>query len=51
MNKELREFLVGTKGIFHENSCTYTAEQNGKIERENRTVVESARTMLIEKFA
>ncbi|EZA46811.1 Copia protein [Ooceraea biroi] len=29
-----------------ENSAPFTPEQNGKIERDNRTIVESARTML-----
>lgn len=36
------------KGIIHESSSPYTPEQNGNAEREIKTIVESARTMLIE---
>lgn len=35
-------------GIVHQTSIPYTPEQNGRIERENRTVVEAARTMLLQ---
>lgn len=35
-----------SKGICMENTAPYTPEQNGKAERENRTIIESARTML-----
>ena len=38
-------------GIVHENSCRMTPEQNGRIERDNRTVVELARTMMISSEA
>lgn len=40
VNSKIKEVLK------HERSIAYTPEQNGKIERDNRTVVESARTML-----
>ena len=40
LDKYLRD-----NGIQHQNSCVYTPEQNGRIERENRTIVEAARTM------
>lgn len=33
-------------GIITESTASYTPEQNGKAERKNRTIVESARTML-----
>lgn len=33
-------------GIILENTAPYTPEQNGKAERENRTIVENARTMV-----
>jgi transposase InsO family protein len=33
------------KGIKHEFSTTYTPEQNGVVERENRTLIEMARSM------
>ena len=33
-------------GIKHETSTAYTAEQNGAIDIENRTIVEAARSML-----
>lgn len=35
-------------GIIAERTAPYCAEQNGRIERENRSVVECARTMLID---
>lgn len=35
-----------SRGIRMENTAPYTPEQNGKAERENRTIVESARTMI-----
>lgn len=34
------------EGIRHETTVSYTPEQNGKIEREMRTITEAARTML-----
>jgi hypothetical protein len=37
------------KGIEREYTAPYTPEQNGKAERDNRTLVESARTMLLAK--
>lgn len=45
MNNEMKKLLVD-RGIKHQKSVTYTPEQNGKVERDNRTVVEAARTML-----
>lgn len=45
VNKELEQFLEN-RGIRHQKSCSYTPQQNGRIERENRTIVELARTML-----
>lgn len=47
VNKELESYLNG-KGIVHQKSCPYTSQQAGCVERENRTVVEAARTMLQE---
>lgn len=38
--------LLRNKNIVHELSAPYTPEQNGLIERENRTIVELARSML-----
>ena len=38
--------LFENKGINHERSTPYTPQLNGKIERENRTITELARTML-----
>ena len=35
-------------GITHELSAPYTPQQNGVVERKNRTLVEMARTMLVE---
>ena len=34
-------------GILHEMSAPYTAEQNGTSERTNRTIMESARSMMV----
>nr|GEV52007.1 retrovirus-related Pol polyprotein from transposon TNT 1-94 [Tanacetum cinerariifolium] len=34
-------------GIFHQKSVPRTSQQNGVVERQNRTLVEAARTMLI----
>lgn len=45
VNKEVQKIL-SQYGIKHERSVPYTPEQNGAIERENRTVVEAARSML-----
>lgn len=44
-NREVRDFL-SSKGIILETTAPYTLEQNGKSEKENRTIVESARTMI-----
>lgn len=38
--------VVCELGLNHRNSMPYTPEQNGAAERENRTLVEAARTML-----
>ncbi|UYV84151.1 hypothetical protein LAZ67_X001338, partial [Cordylochernes scorpioides] len=43
----LRRWL-SSKGIKQEFTAAYTPESNGKAERFNRTIVESARTMLID---
>lgn len=45
-NKELSSYFK-EKGIRHERTVAYTPEQNGKIEREMRTITESARTMML----
>ena len=36
-------------GIWHEFSCRYTPEQNGRAKRKNQPIVEAARAMLEEK--
>lgn len=41
MRKMLKDF-----GIRHERTAPYSPEQNGSVERDNRTVMEAARTML-----
>lgn len=38
--------LLEEKGIIHETTVTYSPEQNGKAERDMRTIVEAARTMM-----
>lgn len=48
INKEVQD-MFQAKGIIHQTSIPYTPEQNGNAERENRTLVEAARTMLCAK--
>lgn len=38
--------ICKNRGIIHETTVPYTPEQNGRAEREMRTIVEVARTML-----
>jgi hypothetical protein len=45
LSKDFQDFIQH-KGIRHELTAPYTPEQNSVIERDNRTVVESARSML-----
>ncbi|GKA95514.1 retrovirus-related pol polyprotein from transposon TNT 1-94 [Tanacetum coccineum] len=45
-NKKLRSFYAKL-GIVHKTSIARTPQQNGIVERRNRTLVEAARTMLI----
>ncbi|KAI3510738.1 hypothetical protein L1887_17871 [Cichorium endivia] len=44
-NGQIEEFLA-LKGIEHNFSAAYTPQQNGVVERRNRTLVEAARSML-----
>ncbi|KAK1601186.1 hypothetical protein QYE76_008356, partial [Lolium multiflorum] len=46
-NYIMQEF-VDDEGIMHEFSAPYTPQQNGVVERKNRTIIEMARTMLSE---
>jgi transposase InsO family protein len=45
-NTNIEEYL-DEEGIGHELSDPYTAQQNGIVERKNRTLIEAARTMLV----
>nr|GEU29866.1 hypothetical protein [Tanacetum cinerariifolium] len=45
LNQTLHAYFA-VKGILHQTSVTHTPEQNGVVERRNRTLVEAARTML-----
>ena len=47
INKNLEQFFE-EKGVVIGTSASRCAEQNGRIERANRTIIESARTMLCE---
>lgn len=47
-NRDVECFL-GSKGIKHTVSVPYTPQQNGVAERENRIIVEAARSMLYSK--
>ncbi|GJV39694.1 retrovirus-related pol polyprotein from transposon TNT 1-94 [Tanacetum coccineum] len=46
VNQTLREFYENV-GISHQTSIARTPQQNGVVERQNRTLIEAARTMLI----
>ncbi|GKE30829.1 retrovirus-related pol polyprotein from transposon TNT 1-94 [Tanacetum coccineum] len=46
INKVLTEYYESV-GIFHQKTIPRTPQQNGVVERRNRTLVEAARTMLI----
>ena len=46
-NTQVEEFL-DEEGIKHEFSTPYTPQQNGVVERKNRTLIDMARTMLDE---
>ncbi|GJX73849.1 retrovirus-related pol polyprotein from transposon TNT 1-94 [Tanacetum coccineum] len=45
-NQVMSKYYEGV-GIFHQKSIPRTPQQNGIVERQNRTLVEAARTMLI----
>nr|GEZ19212.1 integrase, catalytic region, zinc finger, CCHC-type, peptidase aspartic, catalytic [Tanacetum cinerariifolium] len=46
VNQTLRDYYEEV-GISHETSVTRSSQQNGVVERRNRTLIEAARTMLI----
>jgi transposase InsO family protein len=46
-NSQIEDFLED-EGIKHEFSSTYTPQQNGVVERKNRTLLDMVRTMLDE---
>ncbi|GKB63886.1 putative ribonuclease H-like domain-containing protein, partial [Tanacetum coccineum] len=46
INQVMSKYYEGV-GIFHQKSVLRTPQQNGIVERRNRTLVEAARTMLI----
>ncbi|GKC67530.1 integrase, catalytic region, zinc finger, CCHC-type containing protein [Tanacetum coccineum] len=46
VNQVMFEYYEGV-GIFHQKSVPRTPQQNGVVERRNRTLVEAARTMMI----
>lgn len=48
VNKEFTSYLEN-KGITHERTAPYTPQQNGRAEREMRSIMETARTMLYAK--
>jgi transposase InsO family protein len=48
-NTYVEEFL-DEEGIKHEFSAPYTPQQNGVVEKKNRTLIEMERTMLDESF-
>lgn len=48
INNELEQ-LAESKGITHQKTVPYTPQQNGRAEREMRTIMEAARTMMLGK--
>ncbi|GKA17182.1 putative ribonuclease H-like domain-containing protein, partial [Tanacetum coccineum] len=48
-NRDIIKFY-GSKGIKREYSNTRTPQQNGVVERKNKTLIEAARTMLADSF-
>jgi transposase InsO family protein len=46
-NYSMRDFIEN-EGIKHQFSAPYTPQQNGVVERKNRTLIEMTRTMLNE---
>ncbi|GJU06264.1 retrovirus-related pol polyprotein from transposon TNT 1-94 [Tanacetum coccineum] len=46
VNKDLTDYFESV-GITHEKTVLRTPQQNGVVERQNRTLVKAARTMLI----
>ncbi|KMQ92052.1 integrase core domain protein [Lasius niger] len=48
VNKKMKKIMMD-EGIEHQTTVPYTPEQNGKAERENRTITEAARTMFLSK--
>jgi transposase InsO family protein len=44
-NLQVEEYLE-EEGVKHEFSAPYTPQQNGVVERKNRTLIDMARTML-----
>nr|GFC21829.1 putative ribonuclease H-like domain-containing protein [Tanacetum cinerariifolium] len=46
VNQTLRDYYEEV-GISHETSVAHSSQQNGVVERCNRTLIEAARTMLI----
>lgn len=50
VNQEMRNYMEGL-GIRHDRSAPGTPEENGKAERENRTIIEAARSMLYAREA
>ncbi|GJR15448.1 putative ribonuclease H-like domain-containing protein [Tanacetum coccineum] len=46
VNQVMSEYYEGV-GVFHQKSVPRTPQQNGVVERQNRTLVEAARTMMI----
>lgn len=47
-NKNMQEYMKKI-GIKHETTAPYTPQQNVRSQRDNRTIVESVRTMLLQK--
>lgn len=49
MSSKFTSFLI-EKGIIHQKSCPHTPQQNGIMERKNRHILETIRTLLVESL-
>lgn len=49
MNTELLYFFT-THGVIHQTTCPYTPQQNGRVERRHRTLLEMTRALKFQSY-